>query len=299
MNTQPLVSILMTAYNRQQFIAEAIESVLASTYQNWELIIVDDCSKDDTSTIAKSYAKKDDRIKVYVNEKNLGDYPNRNRAAAFAKGEYLVYVDSDDQLYEDSLQKAVEIMLTYPEAGYGTASPLQISHPKLMDSRAILHDHFFNKPVLMYGPGAMVIRNDFFKLIKGFPQKYGPANDMYFHLKAACSKPLVLLPFEMVNYRRHDGQEINNHFSYLSNNYLYQRDALSELNLFLNKQEKKYLSDKNKRRYAVNVFKFFFKTGNIKKIIISLNTTQFTVKDFFEAIFHYYYPGQLSIKNEY
>ena len=65
-----LVSILMTAYNRQQFISEAIESVLASTFQNWELIIVDDASKDNTVSIAKSYADKDQRIKVYINENN-------------------------------------------------------------------------------------------------------------------------------------------------------------------------------------------------------------------------------------
>ncbi len=77
---QSLISILMTAYNREHYITEAIESVLASTYQNWELIIVDDGSKDDTVSIAKSYAAEDARIKVHVNEKNLGDYPNRNRA---------------------------------------------------------------------------------------------------------------------------------------------------------------------------------------------------------------------------
>jgi len=295
-NNVPLVSVLMTAYNRQQFIAEAIESVLASTFENWELIIVDDGSKDNTVSIARDFANKDKRIKVYINEKNLGDYPNRNRAAGYAKGEYLMYVDSDDQLYADSLQKAVDIMVSFPKAGYGTAGPLQISEPKLMDSREVLRHHFFNKPILMYGPGAMIIRNDFFKLIKGFSEKYGPANDMYFHLKAASAKPLVLLPFEMVKYRRHDGQEINNHFSYLSNNYLYQKDALSELNLFLNEEEKKYLNLKNKRRYAVNVIKFFFKTGSLPKIKRSLNTTKFTLRDFLEATFHHYSHGQLPIK---
>ena len=72
----PLVSVLMTAYNRQQFIAEAIESVLASTYINFELIIVDDCSKDDTVLIAKTYEKLDARIQVHINEQNLGDYGN-------------------------------------------------------------------------------------------------------------------------------------------------------------------------------------------------------------------------------
>jgi glycosyltransferase involved in cell wall biosynthesis len=83
----PLVSVLMTAYNRENYIVEAIESVLSSTYTNFELIVVDDGSTDNTVNIARGYAHKDDRIKVYVNTKNLGDYANRNNAAKKAKGE--------------------------------------------------------------------------------------------------------------------------------------------------------------------------------------------------------------------
>src|SRR5690606_2521559 len=95
----PLVSVLMTVYNREKYIAEAIKSVLASTYQNWELIIVDDQSMDNSVAIAQSFAQKDPRIQVHVNKENLGDYPNRNRAASYAKGKYLKYVDSDDLIY--------------------------------------------------------------------------------------------------------------------------------------------------------------------------------------------------------
>src|ERR1041384_7268362 len=104
MNFNPLVSVLMTAYNREDYIAEAIESVLASTYTNFELIIVDDCSSDNTVAIAKEYKAKDKRIKVYVNEKNLGDYPNRNKAASYANGDFLMYVDSDDKILTDGIQ---------------------------------------------------------------------------------------------------------------------------------------------------------------------------------------------------
>jgi glycosyltransferase involved in cell wall biosynthesis len=116
MQSQPLVSVLTTAYNRQEFVAEAIESVLSSTYKNWELIIVDDCSKDNTVAIAKGYARKDDRIKVNINEKNLGDYPNRNKAASYATGKYLKYLDSDDVLYREGLSKMVDFMERFPKA---------------------------------------------------------------------------------------------------------------------------------------------------------------------------------------
>jgi glycosyltransferase involved in cell wall biosynthesis len=100
-----LASILMTSYNRQQFLAEAIESVLASTYQNWELIIVDDCSKDNTVAIARTYALNDSRIKVFKNEINLGDYSNRNKFISFAKVEYIMFCDSDDKLFPNSIDK--------------------------------------------------------------------------------------------------------------------------------------------------------------------------------------------------
>jgi glycosyltransferase involved in cell wall biosynthesis len=92
-NEIPLVSVLMTSYNRQDYIAEAIESVLNSKYQNFELIIVDDGSKDQTVKIAQEFAEKDKRIRLYINEKNLGDYGNRNKAASYATGKYIKYLD--------------------------------------------------------------------------------------------------------------------------------------------------------------------------------------------------------------
>src|ERR1700689_462412 len=125
----PLVSILMTAFNREKYIAEAIESILQSTYKNFELIIVDDCSKDKTVEIAKSYAQKDSRIKVYVNEKNLGDYPNRNKAASYANGKYLKYVDSDDIIYPHCLDVMVGCMEKFSEAAFGLSSVADIDKP--------------------------------------------------------------------------------------------------------------------------------------------------------------------------
>jgi glycosyltransferase involved in cell wall biosynthesis len=74
-NNELLISVLMTAFNREKYIGYAIESVLASTYEDFELIIVDDCSTDSTVQIARRYELKDSRIKVFENTVNLGDYP--------------------------------------------------------------------------------------------------------------------------------------------------------------------------------------------------------------------------------
>ena len=92
----PLVSVLMTAYNREAFIADAIASVLAQKFADFELVVVDDASRDRTVEIANDLAARDRRIRVYVNERNLGAYPNRNYAATLARGSLIKYHDSDD-----------------------------------------------------------------------------------------------------------------------------------------------------------------------------------------------------------
>ncbi len=99
----------MTAYNRQKYIAEAIESVLSSSFTNFELLIFDDGSTDNTIQITESYVKRDKRIQLFQNPVNLGDYPNRNAAAAKAKGKYIKYLDSDDYFLEGGLEYCVKI----------------------------------------------------------------------------------------------------------------------------------------------------------------------------------------------
>ena len=126
--SNPLVSILTTVYNREKYLAACIESVLASCFQDWEMIIVDDQSKDNSVAIAQQYAAKDRRIYVYVNEINLGDYPNRNKAATYAKGKYLKYLDADDLIYPHSLEVMIAAMEQFSEADFGTQYNIRECH---------------------------------------------------------------------------------------------------------------------------------------------------------------------------
>src|ERR1700683_2785622 len=98
--TSPLVSVLITVYNRERYLAAAVDSVLAQTMQDFEVIIVDDLSTDRSVEIAQTYAARVPRIRFLRNERNLGDYPNRMQAAEQARGRYLKYVDSDDLIYQ-------------------------------------------------------------------------------------------------------------------------------------------------------------------------------------------------------
>lgn len=108
--TTPLVSIITPNYNCTSFIAETIESVLAQTYTNWEMIIVDDCSTDDSYQIALEYAKKDSRIIVLKNENNSGAAISRNKAIELAKGDYFAFLDSDDLWLPEKLEKQLKFM---------------------------------------------------------------------------------------------------------------------------------------------------------------------------------------------
>jgi glycosyltransferase involved in cell wall biosynthesis len=281
----PLFSILMTAYNRQDFISDSINSVINSTYQNWELIIVDDHSFDNTFLIAQFFANKDSRIKLYINDKNLGDYPNRNKAAGYAQGDYIMYVDSDDLLFCNTIENILSIISPLVDFNFGMYWP----HTKdtfVMESKQALREHFFGRQFLYMGPGGTIVRRSFFEQINKYPEKYGPANDMYFNLKACCYSKILLIPFEFNFYRRHDGQESNDINSYVYNNYLYMRDALVELPLPFSGLEISWLKNKNKRRFIVQLFNYYRNSFDFNKTRFAYKMAFFSVKDIFQGCFH-------------
>lgn len=108
-----LVSIIMPSYNTARFISETVESVLAQTYTNWELIIVDDCSTDETDAVVARF--QDRRIRYLKNEKNSGAAVSRNYALREAKGRWIAFLDSDDLWTPEKLEKQVRFM---EENGY-------------------------------------------------------------------------------------------------------------------------------------------------------------------------------------
>lgn len=104
-----LVSIIMPSYNTGKYIAETIQSVLMQTYQYWELIIVDDCSTDNTDEVVEMFLV-DKRIKFLKNEKNSGAAVSRNKALKQAKGRWIAFLDSDDLWMSDKLERQIEFM---------------------------------------------------------------------------------------------------------------------------------------------------------------------------------------------
>lgn len=106
----PYLSVVMPAYNSEKTIEASIQSVLGQTFQDFELIVIDDCSKDRTNSIANEMAKLDDRICVIKNEKNSGVSFSRNRGIALAKGTWIAFLDSDDLWRGDKLEKQLALL---------------------------------------------------------------------------------------------------------------------------------------------------------------------------------------------
>ena len=108
-----LVSIVMPNYNSEKYVRATIQSVIAQTYQNWELLFVDDCSTDHSLDIVRAFG--DPRIKIFENEKNSGAAVSRNYALRMAQGKWIAFLDSDDLWEPEKLEKQLAFMV---EKGY-------------------------------------------------------------------------------------------------------------------------------------------------------------------------------------
>lgn len=153
-----LVSVIMPSWNTDRFIANSIQSVINQTYQNWELIIVDDCSTDNTDSVVASFSDK--RIKYLKNEKNCGAALTRNRALREAKGEWIAFLDSDDLWMPKKLEKQIAFMqennyyLSYHEYEKideeGNQLYLYVSGPEIVNKRKIYNYDYIGQLTMMY-----------------------------------------------------------------------------------------------------------------------------------------------------
>ena len=279
------VSILTTVYNRETYIADCIDSVLASTYEDWELIIVDDGSKDASVKIAKQYEAQDNRIKVYVNKTNLGQFENRNYAASLAKGSYLKYLDSDDAIYPHGLQVMVAAANKFPNAG------LIISHDKLhekspypikMESLEACQAFFFNKGFPTSGPSAALIKKSIFDEVNGFPKPYYVGTDLLLWLSIARISPIVKIQPALNWYREHDGQALTigaTSNEYLKKEYNYYLKYLMDSKTKLSREDKMAAIHILKKKQLRRLARFLFKSGKAKETFNMFRYNRFKIND--------------------
>lgn len=165
-----LVSIIMPSWNTERFIAKSIQSVLNQTYKNWELLIVDDCSTDNTDDIVASF--NDPRIKYFHNEKNCGAALTRNKAMRESQGEWIAFLDSDDLWAPEKLEKQITFMnkngcsfsYTEYEKIDEEDNPLHIyvTGPESVNKRKMYHYDYIGQLTMMYSAkifGLIQIKN--------------------------------------------------------------------------------------------------------------------------------------------
>ncbi|MBR3932389.1 MAG: glycosyltransferase, partial [Clostridia bacterium] len=114
MNTAPKISLIMSVYNGEDYLSEAIESVLNQTFIDFELIVINDCSTDSTGEILNRFAELDKRVKVHTNEVNLRLPSSLNKAISYAQGKYIARMDADDICLPERLEKQYEFMEKNP-----------------------------------------------------------------------------------------------------------------------------------------------------------------------------------------
>ena len=224
-----LVSIIMPSYNTGGYIAETIASVLAQTYTNWELLIVDDCSSDDTDRVVEPFLK-DPRIRYFKNETNAGAAVSRNRALREAKGRWIAFLDSDDLWLPEKLETQIAFM---EENGYKFSytryteideqgQPLNVT---VGGPRRITRTGFFN----YCWPGCLTVMYDVQTVGLVQIKDIKKNNDYAMWLAVSEKADCYLLDEVLAKYRKRSGS-ISNHgyMALIKWHYKLYREAIAQ-----------------------------------------------------------------------
>jgi glycosyltransferase involved in cell wall biosynthesis len=208
---QPLFTVATITYNSSKWVRQSIESILSSNYINFELIISDDCSTDNTWEIIQQY--KDIRIRAWRNESNLGEYQNRNKVLHEANGKFIIYIDGDDILYKDSLNRFAVYLNAFPSAkGIWGVYPVFFDFvvmPYLFSPVQLTRLNFLsNYPVTVVGFAETLFSVEALLEIGGFDERFA-IGDTYIKRKFALSYPVVLATAGFAYWRQYPEQASN------------------------------------------------------------------------------------------
>jgi len=210
---QPLVSVIIPAYNAEIFIAKTLESVLSQTYQNIEVLVVDDGSWDQTAEIVKSFAQKDSRLSL-LQQSNAGVAAARNLAIEKSRGEYIAPIDADDIWYPQNLEKQVECFIkSEPSVGVVYSWSLDINEKDLLTGgfyNSTIEGEVYKALVYKYFIGnasSSLIRRICFEKVGGYNCKMKAQNaqgceDWELHLRIADRYQFKVVPEFLVGYRQ-------------------------------------------------------------------------------------------------
>lgn len=292
----PKLCILLASYNGEKYISEQLDSIINQTYKNWELIIRDDGSKDETMTILNKYEKKDERIKILRDDKgNLGFLKNFEELLFNAKEEFVLFSDQDDFWLKNKLEKFVEKIRDLNEKVLSKPllihcnslvcdEKLEIIKEKFIDSKIAKKNnsniYFFE--YIVQGSTSMVNK----KMIReSLPfLKSVTLHDRYFHLLSQFLGTRIFIDESLVRYRQHEKNAIGASKSILkkimNKKYFYVEDRklIEEIketyNKCLRKKDlndiEKYLevTDRNKNRLERFWLSKYFQMKLLKRLVL-------------------------------
>lgn len=205
-------SIIIPTYNRETYIARAIHSIISQDYQNWELLIIDNLSTDNTLSIINQF--QDYRIRVYVNDKNYERCYSRNRGINFATGDYILFLDSDDYFENDHLKNWVYVL-----SNLKNCSNFLICNKKIIENDSIVfgnshenkhhfindYNYIFNQIVL---PGQVCLKNELLKKFE-FNENYLLFEDTALWLQIMTEEVPLFFDFYSFVYIQHENNSVN------------------------------------------------------------------------------------------
>lgn len=213
--SDPRVTFVVPCFKLAHLLGECVESILAQSYGDFEVLIMDDCSPDDTPAVAAALAAEDARVKHVRNDPNLGHLRNYNKGIGLAKGEYIWLISADDKLRTPSaLERYVRVMDANPRAGYATSPGT-----KLCDGReggtegdfgpqdAVFPGPEFAKRIARYNTictATGMVRRSCYREVGDFPLDLPFAGDWYLWCAFALSFDVAYFAESMANYRFHE-----------------------------------------------------------------------------------------------
>ena len=205
--TNPLFSILIAQYNNGSYFEDCYKSIITQTYQNWEVIIVDDGSTDDSVAVMKELIGDDSRFKIEINDKNRGCGFTKRRCAELASGEICAFLDPDDAITEDALFVMIEEHAKYPEASMIYSKPfwcdehLNIQHERKSQQVVNGVSDFFDLDGYLFA--FLSYKNTFYQKTVGINSYLQRAIDKDLVLKLYETGPAYLKDKAMYKYRIH------------------------------------------------------------------------------------------------
>lgn len=267
---QQLISIIIPTYNRAHLITQTLDSILGQTYTNWECIIVDDGSTDNTEEIVKTYCAKDTRFQFFKRPIHLQKGPNacRNYGFELSQGDYIKWFDSDDLLREDALKKIIEIPLSNFELQVCNIDFIDIIGKKIFkqhkfESNSIIEDYVLGK-ITFYTFTPTWNRNFLKKQNELFDEKITNLDDWDFNLRMLYQNPKIVFVNEpLIQYRIHNAS-LSHEINKLNYN-----EILSELNArekHVKLLSKSKIIDSNiLKNYIKERCNYFFRESMVKK----------------------------------